>query len=90
MVFYIHHYINGKYLQILVIFLNLITIDIQFIDKILLGLCRNLKVYEFFIKYFECWGKKIFKFDIDQKIISIFHWKVSPTGAEIEWLVDEW
>ena len=34
--------------------------------------------------------KKILKFDIDQKIISIFHWKVSPTGAEIKWLVDEW
>ena len=34
--------------------------------------------------------EKILKFDIDQKIISIFHWKVSPTGAEIKWLVDEW
>ena len=90
MVFYIHHYINGEYLQILVIFLNLIIIDIQVIEEILLGLCRNLKVYEFIIEYLECWGKKNLKFDIDQKIISIFHWKVSPTGAEIKWLVDEW
>ena len=43
MVLYIHHYINGKYLQILVIFLNLIIIDIQFIEKIILDLCRESK-----------------------------------------------
>ena len=89
----------------------MIIIDVQFIEKIILDLCRESKDvmnlnFSFVIKYLECWGmnKKILIFDIDHiislwintwywsktKIVSIFHWKVSPSGAEIKWLVDEW
>ena len=82
----------------------MIIINVQCIEKIILDLCRESQyVINLNFLNVEVWIKKILKFDIDhiislwintwywsKKILSIFHWKVSPSGAEIEWLVDEW
>ena len=68
-----------------VFFLKLIIIEIQFIEEIILGLCREPKGvmnlnFSFVIKYLESWGlneKKILKFDIDHIIslwINTWYW----------------